>query len=359
MDLTKQAKLGLLFGDLKNQLLLDISSLERGKTLKVLDQEQVTAMTGLQRPTLDNWRRGRPMKPETVEVAITTAEQYLKDVAVHRRRNKEGFEFERINKEIERLSLGLARFRAAFLRADASVYDVAEILGMQITTCQQTLDNIIYRQWPLFPAMYYDMPGDAVREADDVAEQHLARYEGVYLAHVRRGENLWLQAPLRVRYLMECGKGRFIRCKMNFPIIDPGALAAPKNGVSPKYWELDGTLAVRDQNLYWCMEKRQSQRNDYFYFITGIESTTGSNHLTLSGTYLTTGQDARQSIVSGDILLHRLFSDDGKDKLHLAYRDIMWNEVKVFTSKPDIDVADKRWEQYRTRYERDDDDKDQ
>lgn len=354
MDLSKQGKLGLLFGDPRNQALIDILSFERGAPVPALDQDDIEEMTGLKRPTLDNWRNGKNINPKTIEAAIRRARDYL-DAAGEYRRAKGSFDSSAAE-EYQRLSTALTRFNAAFLRADASVYDVAEILGMETKTCQQTLDSIIYKSWPLFPAIYYDMPTPGVRESDDLGEQHLKRYEGVYLAHIRRGDNLWLQAPLRVRYLQECGKGRFIRCKMNFPIINPEALAPGRDGTPPPdYWQFDGTVAVREpNNLYWKFEKRQSDRNDYFYFITRAESTTGSKHLTLSGKYLTTGQDARQSIVSDEILLHRLFSDNGRDPLHLGYRDIMWNEYKVFTSKPDIDLADKRWEQYRARYDRDD-----
>lgn len=353
MDISKQAKQGLLFGDPKDQLLIDILSFERGIRVEALDREDIEAMTGLQRPTLDNWRKGRNMKPETVEAAIEKARLYLATAAEYRQR-KGTYDA----KEHDRLSRALARFAAAFANPEASIYDVAEILGMEMKVCQQALDSIIYRSWPLLSSFYYDMPAPGVRESDDLGEQHLKRYEGVYLVHIRRGEQLWLQAPMRVRYLQECGKGRFLRCKMNFPIIDPASLPPSRDGSPPpKYWEFDGTVAVRDNNLFFVFEKRQSDRQDIFIFITRTESTTGSKHLTLSGKYLTTGQDTRQSIVSDDLMLHRLFSDNGKDPLHLGYRDIMWNEVKVLTSKPDINVADQRWQQYRTRYEHDDDPK--
>ncbi len=339
MDLTTQHKLMMLFLSPSNQLLRRVRILGGWKT-STFGEDEVQDLTGVSRETPKNWRKGKEMRKSKVDSVFSTTLAALDASAEWARQNRKPDEDEYLA-----LRATIQQYAAAFEDEKTKLYDAAWLLGMSATQCQQTLDSIIYDSWPLLPAVYYEQAPKSTREPD-IAQQHIDVYEGIYLAWVRRYD-LWLQCPLRVRYLQSGGAGRFIRCKLNFPVI-PQANGGASHGHAdrPDYWEYDGFLAVRDNKLFWTFEKRQHDRNDYFHFITNAESTSGESHLTLSGRYLTTGQDSVQSIVTGSILLHRMFRDDGTDPRHLHYREIMWTHAKVLTSPGEIQQAEQRWKQY-------------
>jgi hypothetical protein len=182
---------------------------------------------------------------------------------------------------------------------NAGIYSTAGILSIPVEECQKLMDEVIYKRGPVFPRMYYETK----RAADDYFRQ----YKGVYRVWIRRGE-IWIQCQLRVRYIIEIGGGLAIRCKLNLPLIDPEP--------HMKYWEYDGFLVRRPNNIFWMFEKRQRDRNDHLYFVTCVGrlhksiSASDAKSRTLAGTYLTTAQDQYQSVVTGDILMQRFDEED-------------------------------------------------
>jgi hypothetical protein len=119
-----------------------------------------------------------------------------------------------------------------------------------------------------------------------------------------QGGRVWLQAPLRVRYVLQIGTGFVVRCKLNAPMIDP---EPPKS-----WWEYDGFLVKKPNKIFWLFEKRDRDRNDQFHFITGSGRPyrsifgDGVKSRTMLGTYLTTDQDEYQTIACDRVILQRV-----------------------------------------------------
>jgi hypothetical protein len=97
-----------------------------------------------------------------------------------------------------------------------------------------------------------------------------------------------------------------IRCKLNAPRLNHS-----------KHWEYDGFMIAKDQRIFWIFERRNDVSGDYFNFITRATELffrcyddPRATDLTLSGTYLSVGQDDARSIVTDRILLQRRKFDD-------------------------------------------------
>ena len=102
-----------------------------------------------------------------------------------------------------------------------------------------------------------------------------------------------------------------IRCKLNAPM-----LTSDPQGIT--HWEYDGFLRTRNNKVFWMFEKREAMGSDFFFFITDQGRGYGEGdqeRLTLSGTYLTTGQDPGRSIVTSDVVLRRLSRADIENEL--------------------------------------------
>jgi hypothetical protein len=193
------------------------------------------------------------------------------------------------------------------------VYDVAiNTLSMTTEQYQKILDEIIYERSTLFPMLSYN--------SERVANDYFGKYGGYYILWVRRIDKrdsretpLWLKSPMQVRYPLRVGAQHFIRCKLNAPIF------STEQGQST-YWEYDGFLRTRANKVFWIFEKRENLGSDFFYAITEEgrifqSSDGGEPRLTMSGAYLTTGQDAARSIEHTDVLVQRLsLSQSGIDK---------------------------------------------
>lgn len=336
MHLQRKHKLLMLFLSPENPLLGRIVAMKMGRPNVRIKDQDIPDLTGMSRETPKNWRKGKDIRDSKIEETFETTLTALRAAANDSRRAGR-FDQE----EHDDIEQRIRKFKEAVQIEEDNLYDAARILGMTIMTCQQTLDRIIYDAYPLLSSAHYAEPSRDVR-TPDLAEIHRQKYEGVYLAYVRRHKQ-WLQGALRVRYLLESGGGRFLRCKLNFPILTPDEIGAPDGGNrKPKYFEYDGFIVVREENgrLFWSFEKRQPERNDLFHFITNA---TPSNPLgfTLIGRYLTTGQDAAQSIESDAIMLRKLFTDN--DPLHLSYRDVMWKEARVLTDPAEIEKVNREW----------------
>lgn len=343
MEIPRANKLMLQFMSPKNGLLKVARRMQLGSHNVELTRDDVLAITDLSRETPKNWGKGKPMHAGTVSTVFMKTLEWL-DGAAEVARRRGGFH----EQEFQNLRSRVLRFRGLLTDGSAEIYDAAEILGMSLAECQMTIDSIIHGSWPLFPSMYYSGKAGEARRDLSLAEEHLDRYEGVYLCWVRR-EDFWLQCPLRVRYLQPAGEGVFIRCKMNFPMIDPDAGWHPRRrDGTPPYWEYDGALTVRDRHLAWTFERRLQDKGDYFQFHSTADSEIDPRSFVLSGQYLTTGQDREQSIITGDILIHKLFSAPN-EPLHRSYRDVMSSRAKVLKEPKDIEAAERRWAEYGKR----------
>lgn len=343
MDLSKSHKLLLLFLSTRNPLLKGIVSIEHGKPVDEIDKKAVKEITGIGYQTLSNWSEGLPISESRVRLIFNGAIHHLDQVA----RPLLGTSRDP-GKKYTNLRAAIAKYEELYHRGDADIYDLGPVVGLTTVECQQIIDEIIYDRWPLLPAAFYPAASNP-----DLPQAEFEDLEGQYLVWARRGKDLWLQAPLRVRYLQSLGAGRFIRCKLNFPIINPPTYD-PDSGMPrpPAFWEYDGPLIARPKRLFFTFEKRQRDRNDYFHFITDRASVNGNGHPVYAGQYLTTGQDRDQSVVTGPILMHKLFSDR-EDRQHLQYREFMRTSARVLTTPGEIAEANERWARYGGRYSAD------
>jgi hypothetical protein len=329
--LSRQNKMMLLFISSDNPLFRRILALTGGSPREpgVADMERILKVS---HQTLPNWRAGGGIDPDHALERFTRVLRYIDEHAKDAPKD-----------EVADIKRRIERYRNAFADGTMEVDDAAELLGMTVTESHRIVDETINARWPLFPAMYYGTSDESTMEA----KADLAAYGGVYLAWVYR-KPLWLQCSMRVSYLIPVGDGQALRCKMNFPIIAPQShekREAADHGQTHPHWEYDGFLSVREQRLFLAFEKRRRKRNDYFYLIT-CPGKVIDRHQTMSGTYLTTGQDAAQSVVTGEVVLKRFFAMDG-DENSDDRRALMENSPAVI---PEGDERIALIEDIRKRY---------
>lgn len=304
--------------------------------------KHIAHLSGVSEQTLKNWLRLRNIRPSTAKLVFSRVRSVVT-------RFKEGYG--RKTRELEEATALIElidRCEEIFEQADVDLYDVARLMSMTAAQAHLILERMIYEQRPLMPAAYY--PARAPDGRDGSSD--LEVYEGVYLLWSKRGD-VWLQCPLRVRSLCDHGQWRFIRCKMNVPIIDPTVSVRSTEGDesgqrSVRYWEYDGIVCARPQNLYFFFEKRSSERNDYFQFITATRNLDDEGGLVQRGVYLTTDQDEAQSITFGDVLMERMFRGIS-DPEHVRYREVMDKKSRVLRSPEELAEMKARWERYCRR----------
>ncbi len=265
-----------------------------------IHQDDIAGFCDLSESTFSHWKKSWVVGDDSVDKIFSSVRELL-DIGTRtiptsntkklKKNQKSTYTVDPGN--AERAKTLLKRFHSAYIDGRIGIYDTGKALGMEIVECQKIIDTLIYDKIPLFSGIYY---GDKTN-ADNI----FYSYGGIYLLWVKR-QNIWLQAPLRVRYVLEIRKHSTIRCKLNAPI-----LAVAGN------WEYDGFLTSRENRNYWIFEKRISERYDHFYFITtrgfdftplnGIE--TDRKTLTMRGRYLSADQDQAQTVVGDVILLQR------------------------------------------------------
>lgn len=206
---------------------------------------------------------------------------------------------------LERAVQLVAAFKSDFDEPEqrTSVYAAGRALGVALVDVQRAVDAAIYADRPLLTQPYLDR-AEANRDFQNTG--------GVYYAWIRRqlgATRTWMRCCLHVRYTLEMPNGcHSVRVKLNLPMLypPPSRVAAARPGEKMAYWEYDGFVDLREQKAFWVLEKRDSYRTDYVYFVTsrrkqhiiGRDSFIG-----LVGSYLTAHQDAQQSIVSGPVIL--------------------------------------------------------
>lgn len=338
MKLHKRNQLMMLALSERNPYWSRMRFFETGRLFNRISPNELLEITGLSRETPKNWRQGKEVSPIKAQEVFSNILAYL-DQCADRARGRNAYDGElhaSLVKAIEFCSM-------SFDADGIDIFAVGEQLGMSRAHTQQTLDAAIYDYRPLLPAAYYPK-GPRDRRERDFAQQEADQYEGVYLIWAKRGL-LWMQCPMEVRYLQEVSDGRFLRCKMNIPVLRDVSKPECTAASLWDYFEYDGFVSIREQRLFWTFEKRQRTRNDYFYMITDTASmAAGVQPIVLAGTYLTTGQDAAQSVVTDEVLVRRAYKETS-DPQQRYYRDIMTTNAKLLSdacelARPDSYRAD-------------------
>jgi hypothetical protein len=275
---------------------------------------KIAAYLGVGLGTIENWKSGKNVNDDTVDAAfgkifarIEEPPLRLKNRRSEKAENSPNIcialdeekktQARKIVEGFYSLYKSLAKQKGE-LPARPRVYDVAaNTLHMTMGQGQKIIDEVIYDRFSIFPNICYESPEDA--------EASLKRFRGIYHLWARR-DGRWLQSKMRVRYVVSIKSRAAIRCKMNVPVIRTEPYRIP-------YWEYDGFMRIYENKVFWMFEKRELEGVDFFYLITCKGNVHGRNdeaRFTLSGKYLTTGQDAQKSIVTDDVLLQRIPSQD-------------------------------------------------
>ncbi len=329
MNLTKHHKLMVLYISESNSFWKRVRKFETGRHVDVIDEKDVIEMTGLCRETIKNWRLGKPMRPSKgIEVFRYTLE-HLK-VCIERARD-----FGRAN-EIEYAALQaiISACVQAFDTGHFDLYGIALTLGISVSACQRILDSAMYDARPLLRSVYLP-PAPKEARARDYAQIEAEKYVGVYLLWAKV-DDVWMQCPMSIRYLQEVRDGRFLRCKMNVPVLGQ----ADTEGAAP-YLQYDGFAGASDKTLFCTFERRQHGPIDLFHVVTDVPDNLGIEAITLGGTYLT-------SIAKGKVLIRRT-SKEMSDPRHTYYRDLMTNAAKLLMSSIEVEDVEARWNQHATK----------
>jgi hypothetical protein len=294
------------------------------------------------RTTISNWKRGGPIgKRDGRPVSVLVFERMRKIITGK-------LDYQSAAKLDDAQQAAVIAIMDAFIHVFRNsdkhrYYDAAKVLQISVTQSQMIRDGAIYNRYPVFQRMYYGNTS----AAQERLEEHLNLYRGVYYLWIRRtheGQEVWLRAPLRVRYKLSIGDGNVIRCKLNAPIMR-------RQHEDEKYWEYDGFLVVHEQSVFWMFEKRTTDRStiDYFYLITctgriyrNLESKGES--LTLSGSYLTTGQEASRFPVTGDAMLQRLALRQSDEE---SIVEVMHNRAGLIVDGKECEALDKLLMEFR------------
>jgi hypothetical protein len=280
----RQTKILLLFFSKENPLWTAFFG-------RSVTQRAIAERTSISQSTLSNWRKGGGAHTPHIAGELLRLKGEVQD-----KRNLPADTKKRFTHAIDCLLSECENPSPTSI-----VYDFArDILSMPMEKCQKVLDEIIYQRSTLFPTISYSSEGTAT--------SYFGKYGGSYALWVRRRQlrdsgpaHLWLQCPLRVRYVLKLGNSYVLRCKLNAPIL------AAESG-QRDHWEYDGFLRTRDNKVFWMFEKRENLGSDFFYCITNegrIHHDGDDRRFMLAGTYLTTGQDEARSIEHSDVLLQR------------------------------------------------------
>jgi hypothetical protein len=257
-----------------------------------LTESLVRDIAGVAHATYGTWKHGTAISEKLIDTIFTRIR--LRIDKGHVEDEAKTFErFGTLSDENRSFALSMIdEFEAAF-RKGAGAYKLAKILRIEMEECQKLMDTVIYNERPLFPALYY--PANRFGRHD--AETAFNPIKGLYRLWAKRGD-ITFRAPLRVRYVLPMRGGHGIRVKLNFPMLHP------VEG-EPPYYEYDGFVVARPdaRKLFWMLEKRHTERNDYFQMITD-SGKAHEGYQTFRGTYLTLGQDDDRSIVSSHVVMH-------------------------------------------------------
>jgi hypothetical protein len=313
---------------------------------------KIAAYLGVGLGTIENWKSGKNVNEDTIDTAFDTIFSRIENppLSLKNRRSEKADNSPNICLDLDDNKKAKARtiaegfysiykslaVRSGEIPARPRVYDLAaNTLNMTMGQGQRIIDEVIYDRFSMFPNVCY--------ESSDDAEASLKRFRGTYHLWARR-DGRWLQSKMRVRYVVGI-KSRFaIRSKLNVPVIRSEPYRIP-------YWEYDGFLRTYENKVFWMFEKRELEGVDFFYLITCKGDVYGRNdeaRFTLSGKYLTTGQDARKSIVSDDVLLQRIPSPgDGADQYANGSEEEMHTGIEAVDAKDEDNAISKLLKNFR------------
>ncbi len=313
---------------------------------------KIAAYLGVGLGTIENWKSGKNVNENTIDAAFNKIFTRIDAPPLGlKNRRSEKAEYspsicvdldERDKKKARTIAEGLYStykslgHRMGDLLEKPSIYDVAtNTFNMTMGQGQRIIDEVIYDRFSMFPNVCYEF-------ADD-AEASLKRFRGTYYLWARR-DGRWLQSKMRVRYVVSIKSRWAIRCKLNVPVIRSEPYRIP-------YWEYDGFLRTYENKVFWMFEKRELEGIDFFYLITCKGDVHGHNseaRFTLSGRYLTTGQDAQKSIVTDDVLLQRIPSQEsGLDKPVNGAEAEMRSGIQAVEGKDDYTIIDNLLQDFR------------
>jgi hypothetical protein len=313
---------------------------------------KIAAYLGVGLGTIENWKSGKNVSEDTIDAAFSKILARIDDppLSLKNRRSEKADNSPNICVNLDESKKKRARTiaegfysvykslsaRGGEMSAKPRVYDVAaNTLNMTMGQGQRIIDEVIYDRFSIFPNICY--------ESSDDAEASLKRFRGTYFLWARR-DGRWLQSKMRVRYVVRIKSRSAIRCKLNTPVIRTEPYRIP-------YWEYDGFLRTYENKVFWMFEKRELEGIDFFYLITCKGDVYGRNdeaRFTLSGKYLTTGQDAQKSIVTDDVLLQRIPSqDDGTNHQVVGLDDEMHCGIEAIEDKDEDNVITKLLEDFR------------
>ena len=298
--------------------------------------------------TIENWKSGRNVHETKFEAALDRIIANIKTPPVglpNKRMTKR--DAPTICRELDEKAKAEAtelvkQFRAGYFGLDASsgelrakphVYAFAqEVFNMSVERGQRIINEVIYDRFSLLPNICYKSRVEA-----DAA---FRRFGGTYYMWVRR-EGRWLQAKVRVRYVVDIKGRSAVRCKMNAPVISPLPYSLP-------HWEYDGFLTVCEDKVCWVFEQRDAVGLDFFYIITCRGNVFGRDddaRFTLAGKYLTAGQDKKRSIVTDDVLFQQILPPEiAEDKTADMRKDI-----REITDKDEGERTNRLFEEFQAQ----------
>lgn len=217
---------------------------------------------------------------------------------------------------------GVKSFREKLVDESADLYACGHCLGMGRAQTQQAIDTIIHSESPLLSLAYY--------RDEQAVKGVLGDLGGLYYAWLERPDKstkklFWMQCALQVRYIIRVGELHLIRCKLLIPnlVADNASTRGGEGSDIRPFWHYDGFIRNAAPKTYWIFEKRQSPRQDFMFFVSEQSGNVVDDRLTISGGYLTSGQDVAQSIVSGRAIFHRVSAPPSSDDEASDHADLM------------------------------------
>lgn len=304
-----------------------------------LTTKHVSVLAGISDSAIANWRNLRSADPRKFGFSLCAVERWSRRWTPKTQAEAS---------ELAALVAVEARYREAYEEERSSLDDYAGILSMDAATCRRICDYPVYVSRPLLADAYY--APTSLHGPDGT--HHVDLYKGVYSLWIRR-RRLWLRAALEVRYLLELPGAGFIRCKLNFPALDPEfqrqnsrrTLTDAADG-APAFFEYDGYLAVRAHHLCFTFEKRERLRSDYLHIITRSASFEAEGY-TVAGRCLTMDQDQHQSVVTGSVLLRRATMEEAGSSDAQRRQFLRAHPARLAPGDPGYDEAQALWRRHR------------
>jgi len=245
--------------------------------LTKVSQNKIAEVLEIAVQTMKNWEQGRGVDERTLDKMFIVAKHNLTEAKPEQTQEETEEQLSSIKDDLQDDSV--------------SVYEFATRLGFSMRKSQMVIDQKIYEQMPVFRDIYYENNSRQAERAD----QDIKTFGGVYSVYIERGEDT-IHAVLRVRYILELKGLKAIRAKFNVPKY------VPVIGKERPYFEYDGFLSVKANNIFWMFEERDSKMADFFHFITERADVQADTSV-FKGHYLSTERSPGSPILNGRIFM--------------------------------------------------------